>query len=81
MVYERRRRPMQRFPVYLFVWLPFALGALATIFLVFAVDDIDWLLKRMAVLLAIFFMFGMVGSILGGVWMAIKDSLTWRHYE
>mgnify|MGYP000173180175 CR=1 FL=1 len=79
----RPRRP-RSLPIGVIAFAPFWFGMLATMVAVFAIDDPRWLITRMAAALCIMFLFGMVGCVLGGVWMAIRDTFTrdsWRDYE
>lgn len=78
---QRRQRPL---PIGLIMFAPFWLGALAAVAAVFAVDDPRWIITRMAAALCILFLFGTVGTVLGGMWMAVRDTFTrdsWRGYD
>lgn len=77
------RRPKPRPPWPLICFLPFLLGSISVVALVFVVDDITWLVKRLAALLVILFMAGTVGSVIAGIWYSIRDTFTrdsWRDY-
>ena len=65
------------------MFLPFWLGIIATVAMVFVVDDPKWLITRMAAVLVLLMLFGIVGSVVYGVWMAVRDTFTrdsWRDY-
>lgn len=74
-VHVRRPRAARRPPVEFYAMAPFFLGVFALALLAFVVKDVDWLIQRSAAALAVLLMAGVFGSIVAGVWYAVRDGI------
>jgi hypothetical protein len=78
-VYVERGPKRVRRPNWALLFMtPFLLSFIAFVFLVFALDDLTWLLQRMALIIAVTFMGGTVLTVIVGIGMAVYDTLFGR---
>jgi hypothetical protein len=83
-VYIRQAPRRQRRPNWALLFMtPFILSFMAFVFLVFAVDDLQWLMQKIAFIFVITFMGGTVLTVIFGIGAAVYDTLLGRvdYYE
>jgi uncharacterized protein (DUF58 family) len=71
-VVQKPRRPRSKPPFFLYSMSPFMLASLALVAAVFLVDDVQWLMERMLLLMFILFLAGAAAAPLLEVYYAFR---------